>query len=70
MDKIIHATAQSGGVRIVAAETTALVNEAVAKHNTMPTGLRYAPDQRRRGIRRCPGYRKSGRKGKRLYRQS
>ncbi len=37
MDKIIHATAQSGGVRIVAAETTALVNEAVAKHNTMPT---------------------------------
>jgi len=37
MDKIIHATAQSGGVRIVAAETTALVNEAVTRHNTMPT---------------------------------
>lgn len=37
MDKIIHATAQSGGVRIIAAETTDLVNEAVSKHNTMPT---------------------------------
>lgn len=37
MDKIIHATAQGGGVRIVAAETTALVNEAVTRHNTMPT---------------------------------
>src|SRR5690606_1944186 len=37
MDKIIHATAQSGSVRIIAAETTALVNEAVSNHNTMPT---------------------------------
>jgi molecular chaperone Hsp33 len=37
MDKIIHATAQGGSVRIIAAETTALVNEAVKNHNTMPT---------------------------------
>lgn len=37
MDKIIHATAQSGSVRIIAAETTDLVNEAVNNQNTMPT---------------------------------
>ena len=37
MDKIIHATAQSGSVRIVAAETTDLVNEAVRNQNSMPT---------------------------------
>ncbi|MBO1266240.1 Hsp33 family molecular chaperone HslO [Proteiniclasticum sp. SCR006] len=37
MDKIIHATAQSGSVRIIAADTTSLVNEAVKNHNTMPT---------------------------------
>lgn len=37
MDKIIHATAQSGSVRIIAAETTDLVNEAVKNQNSMPT---------------------------------
>lgn len=37
MDKIIHATAQSGSVRIIAAETTDLVNEAVQNQNSMPT---------------------------------
>ncbi len=37
MDKLIHATAQNGSVRIIAADTTALVNEAVMNHNTMPT---------------------------------
>jgi len=37
MDKIIHATAQGGSVRIVAAETTDLVNEAVMNQNSMPT---------------------------------
>jgi len=37
MDKLIHATAQNGSVRIIAAETTDLINEAVLNHNTMPT---------------------------------
>ena len=37
MDKIIHATAQGGSVRIIAAETTTLVNEAVKNQNSMPT---------------------------------
>ena len=37
MDKIIHATAQGGSVRIIAAETTDLVNEAVKNQNSMPT---------------------------------
>jgi len=37
MDKLIHATAHAGSIRIVAAETTSLVNEAVANHSTMPT---------------------------------
>lgn len=37
MDKLIHAMAKEGNVRIIAAETTALVNEAVKNHNTMPT---------------------------------
>ncbi len=37
MDKIIHAVAKDGSVRIIAAETTDLVNEAVIAHNTMPT---------------------------------
>lgn len=37
MDKIIHAVAKDGAVRIIASETTSLVNEAVDAHNTMPT---------------------------------
>lgn len=37
MDQLLHAMAQKGSVRILAAETTALVNEAVRNHNTMPT---------------------------------
>ncbi len=37
MDKIIHAVAKDGAVRIIATETTDLVNEAVSAHNTMPT---------------------------------
>ncbi|NLB20091.1 MAG: Hsp33 family molecular chaperone HslO [Clostridium sp.] len=37
MDKIIHAVAKDGAVRIIATETTSLVNEAVDAHNTMPT---------------------------------
>ena len=37
MDKIIHAVAKDGAVRIIASETTSLVNEGVDAHNTMPT---------------------------------
>lgn len=37
MDNLIHATAHDGFVRIIAAETTDLVNEAIQQHNTMPT---------------------------------
>lgn len=37
MDKIIHAVAKDGSVRIIATETTQLVNKAVMAHNTMPT---------------------------------
>jgi molecular chaperone Hsp33 len=37
MDKLIHAMAKEGSVRIIAAETTSLVNEAAKNHNTMPT---------------------------------
>lgn len=37
MDNIIHALAKNGSVRIIAAETTALVDEAVKNQNTMPT---------------------------------
>ncbi|NLC66075.1 MAG: Hsp33 family molecular chaperone HslO [Clostridium sp.] len=37
MDKLIKGTAHNGDIRIIAAETTSLVGEAVANHNAMPT---------------------------------
>lgn len=37
MDNVIHALAKNGSIRIVAAETTALVDEAVKNQNSMPT---------------------------------
>lgn len=37
MDKLLRATAHGGDIRIIAAETTEMVAEAVQTHNTMPT---------------------------------
>ncbi|MBA3351306.1 MAG: Hsp33 family molecular chaperone HslO, partial [Blastocatellia bacterium] len=37
MDKLIHATAQDGTVRVLAAITTDLVAEAIRRHQTAPT---------------------------------
>ena len=37
MDKLIHATAADGTVRILAAVTTGIVREAVRRHQTSPT---------------------------------
>ncbi|MBA2379465.1 MAG: Hsp33 family molecular chaperone HslO [Blastocatellia bacterium] len=37
MDKLIHATAAEGTVRVLAATTTAITTEAVRRHQTSPT---------------------------------
>lgn len=37
MDKLIHGTAADGTIRVIAAITTGIVNEAVRRHQTSPT---------------------------------
>ncbi len=37
MDKLIHATAADGTIRVLAATTTAITSEAVRRHQTSPT---------------------------------
>ncbi|HMS11077.1 MAG TPA: Hsp33 family molecular chaperone HslO, partial [Pyrinomonadaceae bacterium] len=37
MDKLIHATAADGTVRVISAVTTGIVAEAIRRHGTSPT---------------------------------